>query len=161
MKTNRRPACRHTYFMRILIFSLFAALPHFVAAAEADPQRQEDVFQATLRGDATSGVAVFSPSGPGGFSGNVVIFHKGRQFKGTSQGRREGSRLIFTFEASAGPDAKSPARLLTGTFEATGEPARFSGSGSLQFSIGKNDPKPTGPLPIKVSGIQMPKITGR
>ncbi|MEI6279449.1 MAG: hypothetical protein WCQ16_08725 [Verrucomicrobiae bacterium] len=147
--------------MRILLFSLFAALPLFGGTAEADPQRQEDAFQATIRGDATSGVAVFSPSGSRAFSGNVVIFHKGRQFKGTSQGRTEGGQLIFTFEASAGPDAKSPARLLTGTFKATGEPSRFSGSGALQFSTGKNDPKPSAQLPIKVSGIQMPKVTGR
>jgi len=141
--------------MRIFICSLLAVLPLL------GPALAEDVFQATIRGNATSGVAVFSPSGPGGFSGNVVIFHKGQQFTGTSNGRVDGSKLIFTFEASASAVAKPPARLLTGSFEATGEPARFFGSGSLQLSPGKNDPKPSGPLPIKVSGIQMPKITGR
>ena len=141
--------------MRILLCSLLAVLP-LLGAAPA-----EEVFQATLRGDATSGVAVFSPTGPGVFSGKVVIFHKGRQFQGTSQGRMEGSQWIFSFEASAGPAAKLPARLLTGSFEATGEPARFSGSGTLLLSPEKNDAKSPPPLPIKVSGIQMPKVTGR
>ena len=153
-ETDRHSASRKSHFVRVFICSLLAALPLLGAAP--------DVFQATLRGDATSGVAFFSPTGPGAFSGKVVIFLKGRQFQGTSQGRVDGNKLIISFEASAVASGKGPARLLSGSFEATGAPARFTGAGTLLLSPEKKDAtKSPSPLPIKVSGIQMPKVTGR
>ena len=154
MKANRIPASRNADVIRIFICSLLAALPFLEATPAAE------VFQATLRGDATSGVAVFSPTGPDVFFGKVVIFHQGRQFRGTSQGRVDGSKLIFSFEASADASAKLPARSLAGSFEATGELARFSGAGTLLLSLGEHGAKSSPPLPIKVSGIQMPKAAG-
>lgn len=153
-KADSIPACQNAVLLRILICSFLAALPLWGGAPVAE------VFQATLRGDATSGVAVFSPVGPGAFSGKVVIFHQGRQFQGTSRGRVDGSKLIFSFGASADASTKLPARSLTGSFEATGEPARFTGAGTLVLSPGKSDATKSPPLPIKVSGIQMPKAAG-
>jgi len=110
-----------------------------------------DVFQATIRGNAVSGVVVFSQSGLDAFSGDVVVFLKGRQFKGKSQGRVEGGKMRFSFEASAAAEALLPSRSLTGSFEATGGPQKFYGSGSILVSWEKNPS-----LAIKVSGIKNP-----
>lgn len=134
--------------MRALICSLLAIIPLGMAVAE-----EPEVFQATIRGNAVSGVVVFSPSGPDLFSGDVVVFLKGRQFKGKSQGGMEGGKMRFSFEASAAADAMLPARSLTGSFETTGGAQKFSGSGSILLP-GEKNPS----LAIKVSGIKNPGV---
>jgi hypothetical protein len=145
---------RVIYISALCIFCL-------ILAASGEETLPPGTFQATIRGDGTSGVVVIRQLDAGEISGDALIFYQGEKFTGTAIGRvASGSRMLISLEASAKVMAGSKIQRVTGSFETPfPTPPRncVSGSGSLTFDAG-NSKSSKGPnvQNIKVQILQTP-----
>ena len=151
--------------MRVIYVATFWILGlTFAIAGEATPA--PDLFQATIRGDGTSGVVVFRSLDAAGISGEAVLFYQGNKFSGPVKGRVEsGSKLVVSFDALGKAATDSGIQSITGVFETpilTPPRNCASGSGLLTFIAGNSkSAKVPGSQNIKVQVFQAPVVSKR
>lgn len=137
-----------------------------VFAVSGEETLPSALFQATIRGDDTSGVVVIRQLDAEGISGDALIFYQGEKFIGAVKGRIASARkLIVSLDASAKVIAGSGIHRITGSFETPfPTPPRncASGSGSLTFTPGNsNSAKVPVSQNIKVQVLQTPAVPER
>lgn len=146
--------------MRV-IYSAALCIFCLIIAASGE---ETGIFQATIRGDGTSGVVVIRQLDAGGISGDALIFYQGEKFTGAAIGRvASGSRMVVSLEASPKVMVGSKIQRITGSFETPlPTPPRncVSGFGSLTFEAG-NSKSSKGPnvQNIKVQVLQTPTVS--